>query len=98
MGKSIQISAPDHTPGSIIGPDACATIISLHVGVCWKLLLAAFLLEKSSQQTVSVEWHLHCLGRGSSGACCTWPGVKYLQCVGMMLLGDVLAGGFKMES
>lgn len=89
MGNSNGISAPDHTPGSILGPDASATIISLRVGVCWKLLLAAFLLEKSSQKTVSVEWHLHCLGRGSSVACCTWSGVEYLQCVGMMLLGDV---------
>lgn len=84
MGSSIGISAPDHAPGSILGPDACATIISLHVGVCWKLLLAAFFLENSSQQTVTVKWHLHCLGRGSSGACYMWPGVRYLHCVGMM--------------
>lgn len=61
MGNSNGISAPDHSPGSILGPDACATI-SLHVGVCWKLLLAAFLLEKSSQQTVL------------SGTCTVWGG------------------------
>lgn len=62
MGNSIGISAPDHTPDSIFGPDACATIISLHMGVCWKLLLAAFLLEKSNQQTVL------------SGTCTIWRG------------------------
>lgn len=62
MGNSTGISAPDHTPGPMLGPDACATIISLHVSVCWKLLLAAFLLEKSSQQSVL------------SGSCTIWGG------------------------
>lgn len=97
MGNSIGISAPDHTLGSVLGPGACATIISLHVGVGWKLLLAAFLLEKSSQQTVSVEWQLHCLGRGSSGACCTWPGVKYLQYVPSVGMTTDVARGHDWE-
>lgn len=43
MGNSVGIGAPDHTPVSILGPDACAMIISLHAGFCWKLLLATFL-------------------------------------------------------
>lgn len=58
MGNSVGIGAPGHTPGSVLGPNACATIISLHAGICWKLLLATVLLGSRQIQPANSQHSL----------------------------------------
>lgn len=58
MGNSVGIGAPDHTPSSILGSDACATIISLHAEFSWKLLLSAFLLGSRQIQPADSQGSL----------------------------------------